>query len=69
MKTFHIKIDGMSCGHCVMAVKKEFSKILDLKISSVEIGKAEVSADEATVSEQQLKDAVKEAGYTVVSIQ
>ena len=69
MKNYQIKIEGMSCSHCVMAVKKELSKISDLTISSVEIGKAEVSSDESKVTDQQLKEAVQEAGYTVLSIQ
>ena len=69
MKTYEIKIDGMSCNHCVMAVKKELSKIPGLTVSSVEIGKAEVVAEESHVTDQQMTGAVKEAGYTVVSIQ
>ena len=62
MKTEKLLIDGMSCQHCVMAVKKELSK-LDLKIKDVEIGSAEVEYDEQTISHAQLEEAVKEAGY------
>ena len=31
MKQETLKIEGMSCGHCVMAVKKELSKLENVK--------------------------------------
>jgi copper chaperone len=64
MKVETLKIDGMSCNHCVMAVKKELSK-LDLKLLDVEIGSAKIEYDELKVTEQNIKDAVEEAGYKV----
>lgn len=69
MKTFQLNITGMTCMHCVMAVKKELAKIPNLSVKNVEIGKAEVAADETHVSAQQLTKAVEEAGYSVASIQ
>jgi len=65
MKIEILKIEGMSCHHCVMAVKKELSK-LDLKLLDVEIGSAKIEYDESKVTEQNIKDAVVEAGYKVV---
>lgn len=62
MKTKTLLIDGMSCHHCVMAVKKELSK-LDIKIKDVKIGSAEIDYDDEKVSNAQLAEAVKEAGY------
>lgn len=67
MKTLDLKIEGMSCGHCVMAVKKELSKLTDVMVESVEVGKARVQIDEAAVSLDRLAKAVEEAGYRVVS--
>lgn len=69
MKTYQVNITGMTCMHCVMAVKKELEKIPNLSVKNVVIGKAEVAADETQVSDQLLKKAVEEAGYSVVSIQ
>jgi copper chaperone len=60
-----IKIDGMSCQHCVMAVKKEIQK-LDVKNLDVKIGEASVEFDESKVSEKNIKKAIEEAGYIVV---
>ncbi len=65
MKTEKIKIDGMSCGHCVMAVRKELSR-LPLKIKDVSIGSAEVEYDETKVTYDEIKKAIANAGYSVV---
>ena len=67
MKTMDLKIEGMSCGHCVMAVKKELGKLTGVTIESVEVGKARVRFDELVVSPDRLAKAVEEAGYRVVS--
>ena len=67
MKTEKIKIDGMSCGHCVMAVRKELLR-LPLKIKDVSIGSAEVEYDEAKVTYDEIKKAIANAGYSVVTI-
>ncbi len=67
MKTQDLTIQGMSCGHCVMSVKKELGKIPGLKVEDVQIGKARVSFDETKVTEQDLSKAIEEAGYTLVS--
>jgi len=64
MKTL-IKIDGMSCQHCVMAVKKEIQK-LNVTNLDVKIGEALVEFDENKVSKENIKQAIVEAGYIVV---
>ena len=66
MKTQELKIEGMSCGHCVMAVRKELSKMSDVKINDVQIGSAKVEYDESKVSEKDLENAVENAGYKLV---
>ena len=61
------KIEGMSCGHCVMAVEKELNK-LEIDKKKVEIGSAMVSFDTEKVSENNIKDAIEEAGYKIIEI-
>jgi len=58
-------IEGMSCGHCVMAVKKEISK-LNVNKLNVEIGNAKVEYDESKLSEEKIKQAITDAGYIVI---
>ncbi len=65
MKNEQIDIKGMSCIHCVSAVKRELAK-LDISESEVTIGKAAVRYDETVVSHEQIIAAIKEAGYHVV---
>jgi len=60
-----IKINGMSCQHCVMAVKKELLK-LELKNLEVKIGEAIVEFDEEIVSIENVIDSIVEAGFEVV---
>ena len=59
------KIDGMSCQHCVMAVKKEIQK-LDVKNLDVKIGEASVEFDESKIRVDQINKAIEQAGYIVV---
>lgn len=63
-KTFII--EGMSCGHCVMAVKKELSKanISDYKL---EIGKIVIDLEKNSRTIEELTKAIEEAGYKVIS--
>ena len=67
MKTMDLTIEGMSCGHCVMAVRKELSKLKGETVESVEVGKARVQIDENAVSLDRVSKAVEEAGYRVVA--
>jgi len=59
-----IKIEGMSCQHCVMAVKKEISK-LAIDDLDVKIGEAKVQFDEVKVKTSEIKEAIVSAGYIV----
>lgn len=61
-----IKIDGMSCQHCVMAVKKEIQK-LDVQNFQVVIGEVKVEFDENIITEENIKKAIKDAGYIVTN--
>jgi copper chaperone len=62
-KTF--MIDGMTCQHCVMAVKKEIQK-LNVQNLDVKIGEASVEYDENQLKEESIKAAIEEAGYIVL---
>ncbi len=66
MNTRTLKIKGMSCGHCVMALKKELEKIGGLTVLSVEIGSAEVSWNGQEIDETMLGAAVNEAGFKLL---
>ena len=69
MKTQDLTIEGMDCGHCVMAVRKELSKVDGLKIEEVQIGNARVQVDETKVTQDIVAKAIEEAGYRLVAVQ
>jgi copper chaperone len=64
-----LKVPDMHCGHCKAAVEGELSKLSGVKRANadVEKGTVEVFYDEGTVSTEQLKDAIEEAGYIVAA--
>jgi len=64
MKSEKILIEGMSCSHCVTALRKALGK-LPLNIISVGIGYAEISYEESELNHYQISDAVKSAGYSI----
>ncbi len=66
MKTQELKIEGMSCGHCVMSVKKELGKLAGVIVEDVQIGKAKIQYDETKVSSQMIADTIDGAGYKLV---
>lgn len=62
-----IKIKGMSCNHCVMAVTRALNEIDGVKDVKVDLSKGEATFDEAgTVDMNLIKDKIKKAGYEVV---
>ena len=61
-----IKIRGMSCQHCVMAVNKALSSIDGIKDVKVDLKSGEAYYDETKpVDVKVIADAVKKAGYEV----
>jgi copper chaperone len=64
MKT--IKIKGMTCNHCVMAVTKALEKIDGVKNVKVDLTKAEAAFDEVKpVDMEVVKERIRKAGYDV----
>lgn len=66
MDTVRMKISGMSCGHCVGAVRNALSKVKGVEVDDVIIGSATVRIDPAAVTIEALRDAVEDTGYEVV---
>lgn len=63
-----LKIEGMSCEHCKKAVIDALKEIDGVEQVDVDLqaGKATVSFDPERATEQQMKEAIAEAGYEVV---
>ncbi len=67
MKQLKLEVAGMSCGHCVGAVREALAAVPGVKVEDVRIGSASVSFDEAKASVGDLVDAVADAGYEASS--
>ena len=67
MQTELLKVTGMTCGGCTSNVTQALKAIPgvdDVKVS-LSAGEATVQYDEKLTSSEQLKSAVKDAGYGV----
>ena len=64
-----IKIQGMTCGHCSARVEKMLKGLEGVSEVAVDLnqGTAKVTAAD-TVTDEQLREAVDDAGYDVTDI-
>lgn len=62
-----ILIDGMSCMHCAMRVKKAIEGLAGISSLNVEVGKAELQFDESQTSRADIEAAIVKAGYKIKS--
>jgi len=67
MTELTLTIEGMTCQHCVMRVKKAIDALQGVTKSDVAIGRAVVSVDESKVKKEQIIASVEKAGYKVVN--
>jgi copper chaperone len=60
-----IKVEGMSCGHCKMAVTKAISGVEGVSSVDVDLdkGEANVAYDPQATDIDAIKKAVNDAGY------
>ncbi len=58
-----LKIEGMSCQHCVRQVEKALETLPGIRDSHVSIGSAVVHYDEAAVKGGEIEAVIEAAGY------
>ncbi len=68
MPTTTFSVSGMTCEHCVRAVKQEVGEISGVTQVDVELGTPSTVTVQSTepISRQDLVAAIDEAGYEVV---
>lgn len=67
MADIKLKIEGMSCQHCVMSVKKAIDGVNGVTGTDIVVGSAKVLYDESKTNKDAIVDAVQNAGYQVVA--
>ena len=63
MERIHLEIDGMSCSHCVGAVKRSLADVQGVSVDSVSVGSADVRFDPTQTRREAILAAVSDAGY------
>ena len=68
MKQITLKVQGMTCQHCVKAIEKSVGKLSGVAEVAVNLanGQVDVHMDERKVSEAELRAAIESAGYLVM---
>ena len=57
-------IEGMTCEHCVRAVRGRLEKTAGVAVEQVNVGSAVIRIDPATASLDNVQDAISDEGYT-----
>ena len=60
-------VTGMTCDHCVAAVRGEVSNVPGVTDVTVDLAAGRVSVDGTGFTDEQIRAAVDEAGYTLVA--
>ena len=65
MSEISLKIEDMSCQHCVMNVQKALDSIERVRSSIVSIGSVTVDVDDPAADKDIIVKAIQDAGYKV----
>lgn len=62
-----IRVEGMTCQHCVMAVQKALNEVPGINVKVVRIGAVVFSTDDVERAEKRVRQAITAAGYKPVA--
>jgi copper chaperone len=65
MSEAKINIEGMSCQHCVMSVKKAIGALKGIEQADVSVGSADVKYDDSKVKKEEIEAAIEKVGFKV----
>lgn len=66
MATITLNVKGMTCNHCVRAVEGALTELTGVERALVDLQAGTVTVDyQASVTLDQMKEAIEEAGYEV----
>jgi copper chaperone CopZ len=64
MERLHLTIEGMSCEHCVRAVRGRLERTDGVKVDDVSVGSATLDYDPAKTNVDVIEEAIADEGYT-----
>lgn len=67
MEKITLKVQGMSCGHCVSSIEESVGKLAGVKSVKVNLnsGEVEVEFNSAEVNLSDIKERIDDQGYDV----
>lgn len=66
IRTRTYTVAGMTCGHCVAAVRDEVGALAGVSAVEVDLDAGRITVEATGVSDDAVRAAVDEAGYEVV---
>jgi copper chaperone CopZ len=64
MDRVHLTIEGMTCEHCVRAVRNRLADTPGVQVEQVEVGSAVITLDPTATTIEVVEDAIADEGYT-----
>ena len=64
MERVNLTIEGMTCEHCVRAVRGRLEHTPGVKVSDVQVGAATLEYDPSTTNVDDIEEAIADEGYT-----
>lgn len=64
MTHLELTIEGMTCEHCVRAVRNRLEQTDGVKVTDVEVGSATIDYDPARTTVDEIEEAIADEGYT-----
>lgn len=64
MERLTLTIEGMSCEHCVRAVRGRLERTPGVKVDDVQVGSATLDFDPAKTNVDDIEEAIADEGYT-----
>lgn len=71
-KEINVKVSGMVCSMCAQGIKKKFTALAEVKSINVDLDNKLVkinTKEAAELSDEQITNIIKEAGYNVSNIE
>lgn len=66
MSQIQLKVEGMSCNHCVMAIEGALKQIGSKGKVNLDSATVDIEYDENKVTLDQIKEAIEDQGYDIV---
>jgi copper chaperone len=65
MQRLNLTIEGMTCEHCVRAVRKRLERTAGVTVGDVSVGTAVLDYDPTATNVGDIEEAIADEGYTV----